>query len=223
MSEFLATMPIPGEGTFFCTQLYKSLEATTHELAPHPHLGEGQDWRKEMRAKRAEFPRAIGWRSHSCIFSHLLAQEVAQLGYTYVSTNDNLELAGIAPHRHCWGVWQMPIYYMDNLDFSRKNFWQAAGGAAFNPALIERALTDDGVYVFDFHPVHLLLNTPSPEYYLEKRAAFKSGAPISELACAKYGTRWFYEDLLLAMARHAVRSHAMGNALHTFLQEKVPT
>jgi hypothetical protein len=220
MAEFLATVPIPGRGTFFCTQPYACLDATAHELAPHPYLGDKNDWQQELQAKRAEFPKAKGWRSHSCIFSHLLAQDVARLGYVYASTHDDVGRAGIQPHRHCWGVWQMPIYYMDNLDFSRKNFWGAESGRIFDPVLIERAVCDEGIYVFDFHPVHLLINTPSPEFYFEKREFFKSGAPVSELAHSAYGARKFYNDLLAAMSRNELQSQTMEHALNVFIRDQ---
>jgi hypothetical protein len=212
MREFAASVPVPGAGTFFCTRRYEAL-GVPHELCPHPYLPEGGDWDGELAAKRVEFPDALGWRAHSCVYSHLLAQRIAADGYLYASAYDQLGRAGIEPVREAWGVWHLPIFYMDNLDFSLGRFWPAAGHRPFDPALIRAALSDEGLYVFDFHPVHLLLNSTSAEAYFERRDAFVAGAPLSRLRCPGYGTRSFYDDLCAAMAEADVESRTMVDAL----------
>ena len=60
--------------------------------------------------------------------------------------------------------------------------------------------------MFDFHPVHLLLNSTSAEAYLERRDAFRAGAPLDALRCPGYGTRNFYDDLCAAMREAGVES-----------------
>jgi hypothetical protein len=218
MAEFLSMVPIPGEATFFCTQAYECLSGTAHELGPHPFLGPTNDWGVELEAKRKEFPAANGWRSHSCIFSHLLAQELADAGYQYVSTHDDFGREGIKPHRHSWGVWHMPIYYMDNLDFSAPRFWSGRLHRPFNGRLIDTAVAGNGVYVFDFHPIHLMLNTPSTEFYLKRRDPFIAGKPRRELSYSGYGTASFYGDLCAAMKSSGIESMRMADALRIYLE-----
>ena len=41
------------------------------------------------------------------------------------------------PSRHLWGIWHAPIYYMDNLDFSRQRFWPERHDKPFSPKLID--------------------------------------------------------------------------------------
>jgi hypothetical protein len=212
MREFLETVPVPGAGTFFCTQRYEVLGAP-HEVCPHPYLPEGGDWDAELAAMRSLFPDARGWRAHSCVYSHLLAQRIADDGYVYASAYDQLGRVGIEPSREAWGVWHMPIYYMDNLDFSLGRFWPRAEHRPFDPALIEAVLANDGTYVFDFHPVHLLLNTTSAEAYFERRDRFVAGAALDELRCSGYGARSFYDDLCAAMHGTGVESRSMHAAL----------
>jgi hypothetical protein len=214
MREFVDTVPVPGAGTFFCTQRYDALGAP-HELCPHPFLGEGTDWDSELAAMRERFPAARGWRAHSCVYSHLLAQRIAADGYVYASAYDQFGRAGIEPSREAWGVWHLPIYYMDNLDFSLRRFWPGATHRPFDPALIETVLTREGLYVFDFHPVHLLLNSTAADAYFERRDAFVAGAPLDELRCDGYGARSFYDDLCAAMRDAGVASHAMSDALQS--------
>ncbi len=212
MREFLATVAVPGAGTFFCTQRYEALGAP-HEICPHPYLPEGGDWDAELGMMRATFPEARGWRAHSCVHSHLLAERIARDGYLYASSYDQLGRVGPEPNREAWGIWHFPIFYMDSLDFSLGRFWPGKTHRPFEPSLIETALADDGVYVFDFHPVHLMLNSTSAEAYFERRDAFKAGEPLDGLRCPGYGSRNFYDDLCAAMREASVDSMAMLDAL----------
>lgn len=213
MAEFLRDIEIPGEGTFFCTQRYACLDRSAHEVAPHPTLQEGGDWKDELMRMRDLFPDARGWRSHSCVFSHLLAEWLAGNGYRYVSTNDQFGQKNIRPIRHPWGIWHFPIFYMDNMDFSSGHFWNGESEAPFSDAFIDAALDDDGVYVFDFHPIHLLINTPDRDYYFSVRDQFKGGASIREVAYKGAGTRTFYDRLCAAMKQKRKKSIRLGAAL----------
>ncbi len=199
MAAFLDEVPIPGRATIFCTQRYACLEGTHHELAPHPYLGESSDWSRELSSMRQMLPHARSWRSHSCVYSHIVAEWVGKNGYECVSTQDRLYQKGNMPIRETFGVWQFPIYYMDNLDFSDQRFWGRAGRRPFEFGLIETALKEPGHYVFDFHPIHLLLNSPNFEFYAAAREGFKSEEGIASLAFSGYGVRNFYNDLIIAM------------------------
>lgn len=213
MRDFLAETPIPGRATFFCTQRYESLEMSNHELAPHAYLGAGSDWDVEIAAKRREFPDAVGWRSHSCVFSHLLAEQLADLGYRYVSVHDEPGVPDIQPVRHAWGLWHLPIYYMDNMDFSERRFWGEQAAEPFRPEVIETAISGDGLYVFGLHPIHLALNSPSAEEYFMRRDRLAAGEPISEIRFKGRGTLTFYLELVDAMESVGIESVAMADAL----------
>lgn len=213
MGEFLDTVDIPGAGTFFCTQGYDCLASSRHELAPHPTLAEGGQWRPELERMRRLFPQAQGWRAHSCVFSHLLAEWLSANGYRYASTNDQFGQRGIQPVRHPWGVWHLPIFYMDNMDFSSSHFWSGQADGPFSEKFIEIAMHDDGVYVFDFHPVHLLLNTPNRDRYFAMRDRFKGGESLKSVAYDGFGTRSFYDALCAAMRKRGVKSLGAAAAL----------
>jgi hypothetical protein len=213
MAEFLELAPIPGRATFFCTQRYACLDETGHELSGHPFLEPGGDWGAELRRMRELFPDATGWRSHSCVYSHMLGVLLAQDGYAYASTQTEIGRAGGRPYREAWGLWQLPIYYMDNSDFSTPRFWPGREHAPFSPLLIETATANDGVYVFDFHPVHLLLNSPSAEWYLSRREAFAAGDELAGLRFDGYGAFDFYEDLCAEMAAADLRSRTLADAV----------
>jgi polysaccharide deactylase WbmS-like protein len=211
MREFLDTVHIPGDATFFCTRRYDCFEKP-HELCPHPVLEEGQEWEAELQTKRAELPDAVGWRSHSCVYSHLIAQRVAASGYLYASTQFQ-PVAATHPFREPWGLWHLPIYYMDNLDFSHSRFWRDVDHVPFAPEVIATALADDGIYVFDFHPIHLLLNSPSADAYFARRDAFLAGENMDVLRCDGRGARTFYDELCASMENVGTSSVRMQDAL----------
>lgn len=216
MAEFLADVQFPGGGTFFCIQSYRCLEQERFELAPHPFLGSGRDWLAELKAKKAEFPNALGWRSHSCVFSHALALWLYLNGYVYASTHDNFGVKGLRPTAQMWGIWDVPIYYADNLDFSRKRFWPERNEQPFASSLIENALNDEGLYVFDFHPIHLLLNSPDPDWYAAIRDRFLAGDRTAALRYPGYGAGSFFDGLIAAMRDRNCASVSIIDGLRAF-------
>jgi Polysaccharide deacetylase len=219
MAEFLSAVELPGGVTFFCTQPYACLDRKSFELAPHPYLGQGRAWLEELKTKRAEFPDAVGWRAHSCVFSHTLAEWLRWNGYAYASTHDNFGCAGLRPNRHMWGIWHVPIYYMDNLDFSRRRFSPERGETPFAAELIAQAVAADGFHVFDFHPIHLLLNSPDPDWYMSVRDRFLAGQPVSGLRHDGYGARSFFDDLLAAMLAGEMTSVKIIDGLREYTGE----
>lgn len=216
MAEFLESTPIPGGATFFCTERYEALEATRYELCPHVYLSAGVDWEQTLRQARADYPDAIGWRSHSCVFSHILAEQLAALGYQYVSIHDELGRTDLEPHRHAWGLWHLPIYYMDNLDFSMSRFWGEEAPAPFSPALIDAAVAGDALFVFAFHPIHIVLNSPSAEIYFERRDLIARGASYADAVWEGSGTRDFYLALCSAIDQRGAGSLTLGSALDVY-------
>lgn len=215
MEEFLEAVPVRGRGTFFCTQPYACLVGAEHEIGPHAFLPPGSDWNAELASKRRQFPQASGWRSHSCVFSHMLAEQLARLGYRYVSTHDEPGRERPAPHRQAWGLWHVPIYYMDNLDFSAQRFWPDSP-EPFDPRVIDRAIAGDGVYVFGFHPIHLLLNSPDAETYFALREGWRLGQKKESLEFKGYGTRSFYDDLQAAMSEAGIQSTSIEEAVNSY-------
>lgn len=213
MEEFVRDIPVPGVGTFFCTGPYDALDGGPHELCPHPTLEEGGDWTAELDRKRSEFPEARGVRTHTCIDSHLISIEFNKRGFEWVSMRDEPGRQGIAPYREAWGVWHLPIYYMDNMDFSAGDFWPGDSGKPFARELLEVATSEPGLYVFDFHPIHLMLNSTSAEEYFARRDRFKAGEPLEQLRCEGYGAGEYYADLLGLMVESGIESVGMSDAM----------
>lgn len=219
LRRWLAGSNLYGRGTFFCTELYDFLADTDHEVAPHPNLTPA-NWPQEIEVQRKLFPKAKSWRSHSLFFSQPIAVDLCRLGYDCVSVVEQFGDRAAAPYRLPWGPWQMPIYYMDNSDFCNFNDMQAKGHVPFSTELIRRAVTGDGLYVFDFHPIHLELNTPSYEFYSHNRDAFKGGGDPERLRFGGRGTRTFFDELMAAMRQYGEASVPLSLALEQWLSSE---
>lgn len=217
MEEWLATISIPGGATMFCTEYYSALEKTDFEIGPHPELSPNTDWSAEIKKMRELFPKAKSWRSHSLVFSQLLAIELPQMGYERVSTSEDYFNPQSQISFNPWGVYQFPVFYMDNADFDRMRRMDHFKPEIFDKGLFDTAIKGEGTYVFDFHPIHIMLNTPNFEFYSQARDKFKAGEPIETLRYEGYGVGSYFKDLCDAMKVAGVESKTFEQAHAEFV------
>jgi hypothetical protein len=214
MAHFLEQIEIPGTGTFFLHDVLPSLFATRHELCPHPFIDSLRDWEKSVSVVSSRLPRAAkGVRAHSCVFSHALGVGFHRVGFRYVSQATNFYQDGLTPLRHPWGIWEMPIYYMDNMDFWTGKNWPELRHQPFGKDVIRRAVDGDSLYVFDFHPLHIALNTRRHEDYEAVKDRVLGGASPFDLAFEGRGVRVFFAELCSAMNANRLRSYGCWEAL----------
>lgn len=201
LERFLREFPIPGKGTLFLHDTFPSLYETNHELCPHPFIDNLMHWQPTVATLSSQLPRpSKGVRPHSCVFSHAVGVGLHDMGFRYVSQAASLYQTGVEPMRHPWGIWEMPIYYMDNMDFCTAKNWPDIGHKPFSPSVIQTALEEDGLFVFDFHPLHIVLNTRDyADYAAVKEKIVKGGASPFDLAFPGRGVRAFYLELCAAM------------------------
>ena len=200
MSRFLELYTIPGRATFFMHQPYAILHGTSHELEPHPFPVQPDAWTESIKSlvERLDI-KPFGVRTHSCITSHMLEWALHGLGVRYTSNTTRIFELGIRPSRSPWGLWELPIYYMDNLDLSMATFWSTLEHQTFGRDALEKAAQTEGLYVFDFHPLHILLNTPNLEYYLERSPLLKAGASPFDHRYKGQGVGTYFEELIQLM------------------------
>ena len=219
LDRFIAKWMPPGRATFFQDRKYPGLSSSTHELCPHPTIGSLENWKNGVaRLKDDVAPCSEGLRTHSCVFSHAVGVGLREMGFRWISQANNQYQPDLLPLRHPWGLWELPIYYMDNMDFWMPRNWPALDHRPFNPKLIADALDNDSrLFVFAFHPLHLALNTSRPEDYTDVKHRILDGkASPFDLRFPGRGTAAFYEELCDAMAKRNVKSFACSDALRHF-------
>ena len=186
--------------TVFCTGRYPALERRPHtEIALHynvDHLGFEAAYRKAA----AELPDAKGARGHSLAVSERLRALYREYGTRYDSSYIMFECQGVDPFLIGRDVWEFPIYFMDMffLEFHEGDFALAPTG---------RQLAGPGLKVLDFHPVHLLLNTPSLEYYQECKAHYHDVDALLKRRHPGRGVATLFQEL-----QDYVLSHSLPQA-----------
>ena len=221
MDYFLKTLQLPGQGTFFITEPYRDLHWGNHERAPHPFFKTGEEWSTTTEKLTREMdnpPKGI--RTHSCAYIQPFGSYLHQAGYDYISVVTLPGEENLKPYRHPWGIWEIPIYYMDNMDFCMSINWPDYQHDPFNPQIIQNAIHGNGLYVFDFHPLHLAMNTPTYAYYGEVREKrIQNQDSAFNYTFDGYGTRNFYLELCQAMQDNGLVSRTCSQAL-AFYQNK---
>jgi hypothetical protein len=198
MAEFLKKFDWPGKATFFCHRYFSCLDRSRHEVGLHPYLQSLPDVEQAVCQLRNEVsPSAIGIRSHSCVTSHVIVEAFHKLGMQYCSNHEFLYQTSLRPFRQPWGLWELPIYYMDNMDFWFSEAWEDLEHEPFRREVMEQAFDSDGLFVFAFHPLHIALNTRRLSDYNQVRENIYEGrqAPFA-MTFPGRGTRTFFEELL---------------------------
>src|SRR5262249_43554249 len=143
-----------------------------------------------------------------------------ELGFKYTSNSSRLFLDGTEPVRLAWGCWEMPVYYMDNLDLTMAKFWPNRNHQPMSREVLLQALAGSSLYVFDFHPLHISLNTPTLEYYLRHADALKAGKSPFTLRFEGYGVGTFFQDFCELMIARRAKSVPLIDALHVWTNDE---
>lgn len=217
MDTFIENLlPNDLQGTIFCTQPYASLKDLTNiEIGAHPYLSNSENWIDTTKSLINELDKIAGIirgvRAHSCVYSQVYGIELNSIGIQYTSQSCIPWELSLPIYQHPWGIYELPIRFMDNT-----NIW-AHERTKLNPnqlaySIIEYAINSQEVFCFDFHPIHLLLNTSKFSEYEVWR---KQGNPEIKwnTSCPSYGVRSFYLDLISSIRRNNVKTATAAGAV----------
>jgi hypothetical protein len=218
LERFLEENPFPGAGTFFLHRAFAIPGLQGHELCPHPPPVAPDEWKSSIAGMLHDFGVApTGIRTHSALHSHRLELALFELGFRYTSNTSRLFLDGTLPVRLAWGCWELPVYYMDNLDLTMARYWPELRHQPLATDALESALAGDSLYVFDFHPLHVCLNTPSLEYYLGCQAQVRAGTSPYKVRHPGRGVGTFFREFCDLLRARRVSSICLKDALDRFL------
>ncbi|MCA3265837.1 MAG: hypothetical protein ING19_07175 [Azospirillum sp.] len=172
------------------------------ELGLHPNFNpllEGAagagDARRVMSDLQRIVPDAKVVRSHSMTQSSRLLELFIEFGMTHDSNHFVPAHAGIElkPYRH-WNsaLTRVPYFWEDDVDLEY----------ASGQSVLDLAAAGGGLKVFDFHPIHVALNTPSIEHYARTRPSHGTPAALLDAAWrGPDGVRGRFEALLRGETR----------------------
>lgn len=197
------------KATAYLTHLseYIEKEVTNNpliEVGIHPNFnellkgkGDQKNFKSVITDLLIDFPTAKSSRSHSLNFGSLIATALKGTSITHESSIIvpwQFNSDPLFPWRMYDGLIRVPYFYCDYVSAMLSEEVQRTPGAIAN--LINRS----GLKVFDFHPIHIFLNTENLDRYestrdihydpiaLKKRRFLGSGARdqfIELLACSK--------------------------------------
>lgn len=186
------------QATFFITHFSPSVERimrTSHfEIGIHPNFNPLLDSSQTSSYKEVidRFLDITGpvkvVRSHSLAQSSHIIEYFLQKGITH---DCNLFIPyeskiRIKPWYHWNNMIRVPHFWEDDVNFMSKE--------RVDPALICK---NDSLRVFDFHPIHIFLNTYSPQHYLKSKNDMHNIQDLkNHINTEEKGVRDFFFNLL---------------------------
>jgi ubiquinone/menaquinone biosynthesis C-methylase UbiE len=140
-------------------EYYKGSNTKYVGLHPNflPDSTQGTNFREIISNMGKLWPDAVCFRSHVFFDNSLIAREFYDRGFKYDS-NLCLHLQpSLVPLQHSSGLLRFPVFLEDYLYAIREQIWDLSH--------ILGLLKTPGLKIFDFHPVHVCLNTPNIDYY----------------------------------------------------------
>ena len=191
------------KATFFATHKSPALGglgAGGFEVGIHPNFnpvmeGSGGDFRRPVDELLSAFPDSRGVRSHSLVDGAMLISHFVRVGLKYDSNILLPYQRGLRPFHHCTGLVRIPYFWEDDVHFGYGR-----------PFLLEDVPLDPGsLNVFDFHPVHVFLNTCDQAHYDGAKRFYQEPARLLECRNTR---RPGVRDLLTELLGHIRAEHA---------------
>ncbi len=212
-------------GTLFVTHPCASLptlkQADTGlaELGWHPNYlpgsSHGETPEEVLDTLQQWVPDPVGVRAHFLVRSTVLWSTYAKRGLLYEASDLMDGLTHLRPLKAWNNLTRLPIFWEDDV--------HAAHGLPFTLDAIE--LDQPGLKIFDFHPIHIALNTSIPQDYQALKDMLKeTGTGLTDLTRDQIkplintrapGAR----DMLLAVLRTMkTRPEVAGGMMKTLVQ-----
>jgi hypothetical protein len=168
----------------------RTFRGCEHDVGLHPNFNPGSTHGDTIGGVVdhvvALWPEACAFRSHGYHDSSLISHTLYERGLRYDS-NLCLHLqSNLVPLRHWTGLTRFPVFLDDSVVAFRGEGWQL-------DSFVDKLRTP-GLKIFNFHPVHVCLNTPVYSYYEERRSRVSDD--WNGLVSGGPGVRTLLEQLL---------------------------
>lgn len=187
------------KATFFVTHetiLLERMRANSNiELGIHPNFNPllnsdfryGKNIDEIIEYYKSIVPEAVSIRSHSLTVSSPMLNAFEKYGLKYecnqfIPFNSEIELY---PYKHINSIIRVPHFWEDDLHCLYQDSWD-----------VDIYLNYKGIKVFDFHPIHLYLNTEQIERYEKSREWHNCEENLPKYRYDEYGTHSFLIDLI---------------------------
>ena len=191
--------------TFFVTHKTSVLERIKSnpkfEIGIHPNFNRllNNDHNSETNSKdiidklMELVPEASALRCHSMTQSSVLLDQFKSVGLTHDVNHFIPHHAGLnlRPYELWNGLYRIPYFWEDDIQIIYQNRNMDKFGS-----LRDLPLTTNGLQVFDFHPIHIFLNTENIYRYEKTRTYHQQPEKLIEYKYSGFGTRSAFKMLL---------------------------
>lgn len=189
------------KATFFATH---PVRIKGHEIALHPNYLSFETYEETIAKLLGYFQNAKGVRGHRLMTDELLLSIYQKLGILYQSGYLMLGMKNIRPFFLEFNVMEIPLFYMDRIHFDEP--WFSKKGFSINSI----DLKSPGLKVFDFHPIHVFLNTEkSSRYETAKKYYHEPKLLESYRNKAKEGIGTYFDSLLESLSKNGHRTYTL--------------
>lgn len=198
------------KSTIFCTDdLKESIFPKTnvqHELAIHPNYDD-VNFKDETDVCITNFPHAKGSRSHRLMYGTPIQNELLK---NHIKYDSSLLFYGYksSPFILYNNLVEIPMYWSDDVCV------RIHDNDNFTPKILSDAiLNNESVFVFNFHPIHVYLNTVTDDHYQKAKRFYHDPVQLSNhINEVEYGVRHMFEQLL-SMVEETVHMKIINKAV----------
>lgn len=202
--------------TLFATHPSKVLQQCDRnlfEIAIHPNFNalldnknpQGKTQDSILDELLAWYPEAKGVRSHSMTQSTPILGKFAEKRLLY-DANHFLPYQKIQVFKLWNGIWRIPYNWEDDIHYLYENDFDKIG----------MQLNEDDLFVFDFHPIHVFLNTDCEQTYINAKPFYKN---IVELKKYKNNVKIGARDMLIRLLGLVKEKKYANNTLLGYLTQ----
>ena len=201
------------KATFFATgpsQVLQSAILRKHEIGLHPSYQDGVSPQSILAQLRQLWPAARGVRAHGLKSSSALLKMYLDEGLEYNCDPFVPDQEILRPFIRLNRLVCLPFCWEDDAHFG--------SGLPFEIGCL--GLDRRGLLIYNFHPVHIYLNTDSDVTYRSAKPDYHDPESLLNKRVKRKGTRTLFLDLLDWLSRNSEYVTTTGEVADVFRREK---
>jgi len=189
------------KATLFAT--HKAEFGNKHEIALHPYYKSEKSYQKTFDKLKELFPNARGVRGHRLLTEETLLLMYKKRGIHYTSNYMMINVSRIFPIHTIHGILEIPIYYIDWSHLMGIKFYKKFSAKVLN-------LQTPGLKVFDFHPLHIFLNSEKMQRYEKVKKVYHNPKELKKyINNTSYGIGTVFIELLEFIKNNKIKTYTM--------------
>lgn len=194
------------KATIFATHesaLLRGLDPLNYEIGLHPNFdpGGGSYNLDALYDLHKLYPQAVGTRSHTLLFGSRLLPELQRCGMKYESNIFMFMHEGLHCVARTKEITSVPFNWSDDKHLELERGFDIGELPSLN---------NSGLNVFNFHPVHIFLNTDVYSRYESAKVSFNK-PEMSKYINQNAGIRVLFEDLCKSIANNGIESGLLSD------------